>query len=174
MATEVKATAKGDLNIWKLSLLYSLSRAVHRVVQRKRFTFVFRVQSLSGDAVSWQYKVHREMDLFRDAQEKTAMDNLQSARTHNFLTVNFPWKNISPSYLWTESLQLPTRQGRTSSHSEPSPKLRRPRKKRRALKGHEWITGHLATREFRHLPTRHQETTSPPTNSKSTRHQTPE
>ena len=30
------------------------------------------------------------MDLFRDAQEKTTMDNLQSARTHNFLTVNFP------------------------------------------------------------------------------------
>ena len=42
---------------------------------------------------------HREMDLFRDAQEKTAMDSLQSARTRtNFLTVNFPWKTISPSY----------------------------------------------------------------------------
>ena len=51
-------------------------------------------------------KVHREMDLFRDAQEKTAMDKLQSARTHNFLTVNFPGKNISPSYLWLESLQI--------------------------------------------------------------------
>ena len=29
----------------------------------------------------------------------------------------------------------------------------------------EMVTGHLATREFRHQPTRHQETTSPPTNS---------
>ena len=46
------------------------------------------------------------------------IDNLQSARTHNFLTVDFPWKNISPSYhLWPESLQLPTRQGLTLSHS---------------------------------------------------------
>ena len=26
-------------------------------------------------------KMHKEMDVFRDAQEKTAMDNLQSART---------------------------------------------------------------------------------------------
>ena len=34
---------------------------------------------------------HREINLFRDAQEKTVMDSLQSARTHtNFLTVNFP------------------------------------------------------------------------------------
>ena len=31
----------------------------------------------------------------------------------------------------------------------------------------ESLTGHLATREFHHLPTLHQETTSPPTNSKS-------
>ena len=31
-------------------------------------------------------KVHREMDLFHDAQEKTAIDSLQFARTHNFLT----------------------------------------------------------------------------------------
>ena len=71
-----------------------------------------KTQSVGKDKVP-----HREMDLFRDAQEKTAMDSLQSARTHiNFLTVNFPWKNISPSYLWPESLQLPTRQGLTSSH----------------------------------------------------------
>ena len=35
-------------------------------------------------------KVHREMDLFSDAQEKTAMDSLQSARTHSFLAVNSP------------------------------------------------------------------------------------
>ena len=62
-------------------------------------------------------KVHRSMDLFRDAQDKTAMYNLQSARTHNFLTVNFPCKNISPSYLLPESLKLPTRQGLISSHS---------------------------------------------------------
>ena len=27
------------------------------------------------------------------------------------------------------------------------------------------VSGHLATRKFRHQPTRHQETTSPPTNS---------
>ena len=47
-------TAKGDLNIWKLPLLYSLSRAVLRVVQRKQFTFVFCVQNLCGNAVSWQ------------------------------------------------------------------------------------------------------------------------
>ena len=46
--------AKGDLNILKLSLLYSLSRAVHRVLQRKQFTFVFRVQNLCENAVSWQ------------------------------------------------------------------------------------------------------------------------
>ena len=43
-----------DLIIWKLSLLYSLSRVVHRVVQRKQFTFVFRVQNLFENAVSWQ------------------------------------------------------------------------------------------------------------------------
>ena len=86
LATEIKASAKGDLNIWKLSLLYSLSRAVHRLVQRKQFTLVLGVQNLSVG----KDKLHREMDLFRDAQEKTAMDNLQSARTHNFLTLNFP------------------------------------------------------------------------------------
>ena len=68
-----------------------------------------KTQSVGKDKVP-----HREMDLFRDAQAKTAMDSLQSARTHiNFLTVNFPWKNISPSYMWPESLQLPTRQGLT-------------------------------------------------------------
>ena len=47
-------TAMGDLIIWKLSLLYSLSRVVHRLVQRKQFTFVFRVQNLCEKAVSWQ------------------------------------------------------------------------------------------------------------------------
>ena len=45
-----------------------------------------KTQSVGKDKVP-----HREMDLFRDAQEKTAMDSFQSARTHiNFLTVNFP------------------------------------------------------------------------------------
>ena len=47
-------TEKGDLIIWKLSLLYNLSRVVHRVVQRKQFTFVFRVQNLYENGVSWQ------------------------------------------------------------------------------------------------------------------------
>ena len=45
-----------------------------------------KTQSVGKDKVP-----HREMDLFRDAQDKTALDSLQSARTHiNFLTVNFP------------------------------------------------------------------------------------
>ena len=35
-------------------------------------------------------KVHREMDLFREVQEKTAMDNIQSAGTRDFLAVSFP------------------------------------------------------------------------------------
>ena len=86
-------TAMGHLIIWKLSLLYSLSRVVHRVVQRKQFTFVFRVQNLCENAVSWQRQSAAWGDgsVSRDAQEKTAMDSLQSARTHiNFLTVNFP------------------------------------------------------------------------------------
>ena len=81
-----------DLIIWKLSLLYSLSRVVHRVVQRNNLLSssvsktCVKTQSVSKDKVP-----HQEMDLFRDAQEKTAMDSLQSARTHiNFLTVNFP------------------------------------------------------------------------------------
>ena len=51
-------TAKGDLNIWKLCLpilnLAYPARAVHRVVQRKQFTFVFRFQNLCENAVSWQ------------------------------------------------------------------------------------------------------------------------
>ena len=47
-------TAMGDLIICKLSLLYSLSRVVHRVVQRKQFTFLFRVQNLCENAVSCQ------------------------------------------------------------------------------------------------------------------------
>ena len=51
-----RVTAMGDLIIWKLSLIYSLSRVVHRVVQRKQFTFVFRVQNLCENAVSWQIK----------------------------------------------------------------------------------------------------------------------
>ena len=96
MATKVKASAKGDLKIWKLSLLYSLSRAVHGAVQRKQFTFVVRVQNLCGNAVGKE-KVHREMDLFCDAQEKTAMDKLQSARKHNFLTLNFLEKILALS-----------------------------------------------------------------------------
>ena len=48
MATEVKASAKGDLNIWKLSLLYSLSLAAHRVVQRKQFTFDAQEKNCNG------------------------------------------------------------------------------------------------------------------------------
>ena len=44
-----------------------------------------KTQSVGKDKV-----LHREMHLFHDAQEKTAMDSLQSAITHiNFLTVNF-------------------------------------------------------------------------------------
>ena len=56
MATEVKGSQQweGDLIIWKLSLIYSLSGVVHRVVQRKQFTFVFRVQNVCENAVSWQ------------------------------------------------------------------------------------------------------------------------
>ena len=46
------------------------------------------------------------MDLFRDVQEKTAMDNIQCAGTHYFLAVSFPWKNISPSDLWPESFRI--------------------------------------------------------------------
>ena len=57
-----------------MSLLYSLSQAVHRVVQRKQFTFVFHVQNLFGAQSVSKDKVHREMNLFHDAQEKTAMD----------------------------------------------------------------------------------------------------
>ena len=49
-----RVTAMEDLIIWKLSLLYSLSRVVHRVVQRKQFTFFFRVQNLCENAGSWQ------------------------------------------------------------------------------------------------------------------------
>ena len=82
-----RVTAMGDLIIWKLSLLYSLSRVVHRVVQRNNLLSssvsktCVKTQSVGKDKVP-----HREMDLFCDAQEKTAMDSLQSARTHiNFL-----------------------------------------------------------------------------------------
>ena len=39
-------------------------------------------------------KVNQEMDLFHDSQEKTAVDNLQSARTHDFLAVSFPSKKF--------------------------------------------------------------------------------
>ena len=92
IATEKRVTEMGDLIIWKLSLLYSLSRVVHRVVQRNNLLSssvsktCVKTQSVGKDKVP-----HREMDLFCDAQEKTAMDSLQSARTHiNFLTVNFP------------------------------------------------------------------------------------
>ena len=90
MATEVQASAKGDLNICKLSLLYSLSRAVHRLVQRKQYTFVFRVQNLCGKAVSWQRQSASGDGSVSRCSRKNAMDNLQSAGTHIFLTVNFP------------------------------------------------------------------------------------
>ena len=80
-----RVTAMGDLIIWKLSLLYSLSRVVHRVEQRKQFTFDFRVQNLCENAVSWQRQsAASEMDLFRDAQEKTAMDSLNSIRQNTY------------------------------------------------------------------------------------------
>ena len=79
-----KVTAMGDLIIWKLSLLYSLSRVVHRVVPKENNLLsssvsktCVKTQSVGKDKVP-----HREVDLFRDAQEKTAMDSLQSARTH--------------------------------------------------------------------------------------------
>ena len=58
---------------------------------------------------------------------------------------------------------LPTDQGNQSENSELSTDVEDVISR---------VTGHLATREFRHLLTRHQETTSPPTNSKSPRHQT--
>ena len=87
-----RVTAMGDLIIWKLSLLYSLSRVVHKVVQRKQFTFVFRVQNLCENAVSWQRQSAASGDgSVSRCSRKTAMDSLQSARTHiNFLTVNSP------------------------------------------------------------------------------------
>ena len=104
------ASAKRNLNIWKLFRLYSRSRAVHRVVQRTQFTFVVRqndVQNLGAETHSvGKDKVHREMDLLndvclRDAQEKAAMDKLQFVRTHDFLAVSFPLrKNSSPCDLW--------------------------------------------------------------------------
>ena len=84
MDTEVKASANRDLNVWiawNLFLLYSRSRAVHRVMQRIN-TIHFGRHTSCGN-------VHREMDLFRDAQDKTAMHKLQSARTHDFLAVSF-------------------------------------------------------------------------------------
>ena len=41
------------------------------------------------------------MDLFGDALEKTAMDKLQSARSHGFLVVSFPLKKkIFLTYAW--------------------------------------------------------------------------
>ena len=46
MGTEVIASAKRDLNMWKLSLLQcSRSRAAHRVVQRTQFTLLVREMS---------------------------------------------------------------------------------------------------------------------------------
>ena len=88
------------------------------MVQRTQFSFV--VTEMSKTCVEMRSvgkdKVHREMDLFRDVQENTAMDNLQSAGTNDFLAVRFPRKNISPSDLWPESLRLPSRGGLKSSH----------------------------------------------------------
>ena len=62
------------------------------MVQRTQFTFV--VSEMSKTFVETRSvgkdKVHREMDLFREVQEKTAMDNIQSAGTRDFLAVSFP------------------------------------------------------------------------------------
>ena len=82
----------GDLNILKLSLhQYSRSRAAHRVVKGTQFTFV--VCEMSKACVETRSelgkdKMHQEIDLFHGAQEKTAMDNLKFARTHDFLAVS--------------------------------------------------------------------------------------
>ena len=66
----------------------SRSRAVHRVVQRAQSTLVVNAETHSNG----KDELHREMDLFGDALEKTAMDKLQSARSHGFLVVTFPLK----------------------------------------------------------------------------------
>ena len=85
------------------------------MVKRTQFTFV--VTEMSKTCVEMRSvgkdKVHREMDLFRDVQENTAMGNLQSAGTHDFLAEK---KNISPSDLWLESLRLPSRRGTTRAN----------------------------------------------------------
>ena len=72
MATEVKTSAKRDLNIWKLSLLYSRSLAVPRVVQKTLFTFVVREMSKTyvETRLVGKDKVHLEMDLFRCSRNK--------------------------------------------------------------------------------------------------------
>ena len=78
MATEVKGSQQWELCIEWCKENNLLSSSVSKTC--------VKTQSVGKDKVP-----HREMDLFRDAQEKTAMDSLQSARTHiNFLTVNFP------------------------------------------------------------------------------------
>ena len=66
---------------------------MHRVVQRTQFTFVVSEMSktfVETRSVGKENKVHRAMDLFREVQEKTAMDNIQSAGTRDFLIVSFP------------------------------------------------------------------------------------
>ena len=85
-------TAKGDLIIWKLSLLYSLPElCIHWCKENNLLSSSVSKTCVKTQSVGKDKVPHREMDLFRDAQEKTAMDSLQSARTHiNSLTVNFP------------------------------------------------------------------------------------
>ena len=62
-----------------LEIIADHSRAVYRVVQRTQFIFFVREMPKSFEETRsvGKDKVHREMDLFRDAQEKAAMDNLQ-------------------------------------------------------------------------------------------------
>ena len=82
----------GNLIIWKLSRFIAFPELCiewckeNNLLSSSVSKTCVKTQSVGKDKVP-----HREMDLFRDAQEKTAMDSLQSAKTHiNFLTVNFP------------------------------------------------------------------------------------
>ena len=81
-------------------------------------------QSVGKDKVP-----HREMDLFRDAQEKTAMDSLQFARTHiNFLTVNFPRKKKLALATCGRKVYHAYKTRANMHHTvNHSPKLRRPK-----------------------------------------------
>ena len=54
MATEVKGSQQWEIWSFGNCPCFSLSRVVHTVVQRKQFTFVFRVENLCENAVSWQ------------------------------------------------------------------------------------------------------------------------